>query len=77
VTSELPGTSALITGGTSGIGRASALALAELGAGVGVVGRNRERDDQVVSDIRAAGAMRSAGGAGTGNDLGAGRGSGR
>jgi NAD(P)-dependent dehydrogenase (short-subunit alcohol dehydrogenase family) len=46
---------ALITGGTSGIGRAAALKLAQLGIHVLVVGRNRERGDKTVADIRATG----------------------
>jgi NAD(P)-dependent dehydrogenase (short-subunit alcohol dehydrogenase family) len=46
---------ALITGGTSGIGRAAANKLARLGIHVIVVGRNAERGEQTVADIRAAG----------------------
>src|SRR5690242_5015492 len=46
---------ALITGGTSGIGRAAANKLAQLGIHVIVVGRNAERGEQTVADIRAAG----------------------
>jgi NAD(P)-dependent dehydrogenase (short-subunit alcohol dehydrogenase family) len=46
---------ALITGGTSGIGRATANKLAQLGIHVLVVGRNAERGKQTVSQIRAAG----------------------
>ncbi len=46
---------ALITGGTSGIGRAAANKLAQLGIHVLVVGRNVERGNKTVADIRAAG----------------------
>ncbi len=46
---------ALITGGTSGIGRAVAEKLAQLGIHVVVVGRNPERGEKTVADIRAAG----------------------
>src|SRR5207249_10286837 len=46
---------ALITGGTSGIGRAAANKLAQLGIHVLVVGRNVERGEKTVAAIRAAG----------------------
>jgi NAD(P)-dependent dehydrogenase (short-subunit alcohol dehydrogenase family) len=46
---------ALITGGTSGIGRASADKLASLGIHVIVVGRNAERGQRTALEIRAAG----------------------
>jgi NAD(P)-dependent dehydrogenase (short-subunit alcohol dehydrogenase family) len=48
-------TTALITGGTSGIGRAAADKLAQLGIYVVVVGRNVERGGKTVAAIRAAG----------------------
>jgi NAD(P)-dependent dehydrogenase (short-subunit alcohol dehydrogenase family) len=48
---------ALITGGTSGIGRASADKLAKLGIHVIVVGRNAERGERTIREIRAAGAQ--------------------
>jgi NAD(P)-dependent dehydrogenase (short-subunit alcohol dehydrogenase family) len=46
---------ALITGGTSGIGRATANKLAQLGIHVLVVGRNAERGKKTVDEIRATG----------------------
>jgi NAD(P)-dependent dehydrogenase (short-subunit alcohol dehydrogenase family) len=46
---------ALITGGTSGIGFATASKLAQLGMHVLVVGRNAERGKKAVDQIRAAG----------------------
>src|SRR3989454_8132067 len=46
---------ALVTGGTSGIGRAVANKLAQLGIHVIVVGRNAARGEQTVADIHAAG----------------------
>src|SRR6184192_2066322 len=46
---------ALITGGTSGIGRSVANKLAALGIHVIVVGRNAERGQKTVAEIRAAG----------------------
>ncbi len=47
--------SALITGGTGGIGRATANKLAQLGIHVLVVGRNLQRGEKTVAEIRAAG----------------------
>ncbi|MBA2712711.1 MAG: SDR family oxidoreductase [Rubrobacteraceae bacterium] len=46
------GKTALITGGTSGIGKATAVALAAMGADVVVVGRNRERGEAAVGEIK-------------------------
>jgi len=46
---------ALITGGTSGICRATAIKLAQLGIHVVVAGRNAERGKKTVDEIRAAG----------------------
>jgi NAD(P)-dependent dehydrogenase (short-subunit alcohol dehydrogenase family) len=46
---------ALVTGGTSGIGRATANKLAQLGIHVVVVGRNEERGEKAVAAIRSAG----------------------
>src|SRR5438128_5706481 len=46
---------ALITGGTSGIGRAAANKLAQLGIHALVVGRNAERGNKTVAEIRGSG----------------------
>ncbi len=46
---------ALITGGTSGIGRAVANKLAQLGIHVVVVGRDTNRGEKTIAEIRAAG----------------------
>jgi NAD(P)-dependent dehydrogenase (short-subunit alcohol dehydrogenase family) len=44
---------ALVTGGTSGIGKATAMALSAMGADVVVVGRDRERGERAAAEIRA------------------------
>jgi NAD(P)-dependent dehydrogenase (short-subunit alcohol dehydrogenase family) len=51
----LEGSTALVTGATSGIGRATALQLAQLGAEVVVHGRSAERGAEVVREIQNAG----------------------
>jgi 2-deoxy-D-gluconate 3-dehydrogenase len=51
----LDGSTAVVTGGTSGLGAATALGLAQAGATVIISGRDRRRGDAVVADIAAAG----------------------
>jgi NAD(P)-dependent dehydrogenase (short-subunit alcohol dehydrogenase family) len=51
----LDGATAVVTGGTSGLGAACAVGLARAGAEVIVSGRDRERGERVVAEIEAAG----------------------
>src|SRR2546426_11084762 len=53
-TNLMVGKIVLITGGTGGIGKATAIGLARLGARIGITGRDVARTGQVAADIRAA-----------------------
>jgi NAD(P)-dependent dehydrogenase (short-subunit alcohol dehydrogenase family) len=55
MTNSSTGTTALVTGGNSGIGRATALALAQRGVHVVLTGRDAGRGEKVVAEIRAQG----------------------
>jgi NAD(P)-dependent dehydrogenase (short-subunit alcohol dehydrogenase family) len=55
MTTDLSGSTALVTGGNSGIGRAVAVDLAAHGAHVVLSGRDTARGEQVVAAVRAAG----------------------
>jgi NAD(P)-dependent dehydrogenase (short-subunit alcohol dehydrogenase family) len=52
---DLAGKSIIVTGATSGIGRATALELAASGARLTLVGRNSERGAQIEDQVRALG----------------------
>ena len=55
MTARLTGTVALVTGASSGIGEATALAMAAEGAGVAVLARRRQRLDDLAGRITADG----------------------
>ena len=50
----MAGKSVLVTGGTGGIGKATAIGLAALGARVGITGRDRARTEAAAASIRTA-----------------------
>jgi NAD(P)-dependent dehydrogenase (short-subunit alcohol dehydrogenase family) len=51
----MAGRTVLVTGGTGGIGRATALGLATMGAHLAITGRDQERTEGAAREIRAAG----------------------
>jgi retinol dehydrogenase 14 len=51
----MAGQTVLVTGGTGGIGKATALGLATMGARVAISGRDRSRTEVAAREIRAAG----------------------
>jgi NAD(P)-dependent dehydrogenase (short-subunit alcohol dehydrogenase family) len=53
-TGPMTGRAVLVTGGTGGIGKATATGLARLGARVGITGRDKARAQAAAEDIRAA-----------------------
>jgi retinol dehydrogenase-14 len=54
ITGPMAGKIVLVTGGTGGIGRATATGLAAMGARVGIVGRDHERAETVAAEIAAS-----------------------
>ncbi|HXA58266.1 MAG TPA: SDR family NAD(P)-dependent oxidoreductase, partial [Streptosporangiaceae bacterium] len=51
----MAGRTVLVTGGTAGIGRATALGLATMGAHLAITGRDRGRTEAAAREIRTAG----------------------
>ena len=51
----MAGRTVIITGGTAGIGKATALGLAGLGAHLAITGRDKDRAETAATEIRAAG----------------------
>jgi 2-dehydro-3-deoxy-D-gluconate 5-dehydrogenase len=52
---DLSGRVAVVTGGNGGIGRGIAIGLAEAGAAVAVFGRNEEKNQRVLSELKSIG----------------------
>src|ERR1700712_1700669 len=51
---QMAGRTVLVTGGTGGIGKATATGLAAMGARIAISGRDRARAEAAAADIRAA-----------------------
>jgi retinol dehydrogenase-14 len=54
-TASMAGRTVVVTGGTGGIGKATAVGLAAMGARVAITGRDRQRAEQAAREIRAVG----------------------
>lgn len=57
-TAPMAGKTVVVTGGTSGIGLATALGLAALGANLAITGRDRQRTHDAAREVREAGVGR-------------------
>src|SRR5664279_6089695 len=52
---DLAGKVAVVTGGNGGIGRGIAIGLAEAGASVAIFGRNEDKNQRVLAELKAIG----------------------
>src|ERR1017187_8033614 len=52
---DLSGKVAVVTGGNGGIGRGIAIGLAEAGASVAIFGRNDDKNQRVLAELKAIG----------------------
>ena len=52
---ELKNKKAIITGGSRGLGKATAIAFAKLGVDVAITGRNEEKLKETVSELKGLG----------------------
>ncbi|MEE8303119.1 MAG: SDR family NAD(P)-dependent oxidoreductase, partial [Candidatus Tectomicrobia bacterium] len=52
---DLSGVVAVVTGGNGGIGRGIALGLAQAGASVAILGRNKEKNSAVLGELKEVG----------------------
>jgi 2-dehydro-3-deoxy-D-gluconate 5-dehydrogenase len=52
---DLAGKVAVVTGGNGGIGRGIAIGLAQAGAAVAIIGRNEDKNAQVLAELKAMG----------------------
>ena len=57
---DLSGRVAAVTGGNRGIGRSIALGLANAGASVAILGRNAEKNEEVLEELKAVGVSATA-----------------
>ena len=58
---DLTGEIAVVTGGNGVIGRGIALGLAQAGASVAIVGRNPQKNQNVLAELKSSGAYASHG----------------
>ena len=52
---DLSNNTAIVTGGNGGIGRSIAIGLAQAGASVAIIGRNEEKNEKTLAELKATG----------------------